>query len=131
MSGRSRQRFIGLALVLLIASAARGAHAEPQLSTNDRVQPLSSGWLLIALTSALGAGLTAGASTITCDEHDSKCARWASLGIWTGVGLASVGAVAGLLIVEADVRAARRRMEFRVALPEGGRAPRVTLSLTF
>jgi hypothetical protein len=82
--------------------ATRPAYADPPSST---LQPKSQGWIVIALSLAAGAVLTAVSSTIKCDPGDLMCTRWASLGIWGGIGIASTGSVVGLLFVETDSRA--------------------------
>jgi hypothetical protein len=66
---------------------------------------------------AAGATVTTLSMTVRCDPADIPCARRASLGIWTGIGVAALGSLAGILVVEAG---ARRRARAAVALTPGG-----------
>ena len=68
---------------------------------------------------------------IECPPNDLECARWASLGIWSGIGIASLGAAAGLLVVRAHSRPARVQVSFTVDRPPGQPLPRATLVYVF
>ena len=120
------------ALLFVTASLAAPSVARADPPANVEVQPRSVGWAVLALSMAAGLGLSTAWLAVGCPEGDTECARWVSLGIWGGLGIASGGAVAGLIIVESDVRAARLRLSVGVdRRSSGGATPRATLVWTF
>jgi hypothetical protein len=74
----------------------------------------NGGWAIVVLSLAIGSSVTAVSVAHPCSSDNLECARWTSLGIWSGIGIASLGTVAGLLLVKA-------------ASPQ---PPRVTVSVT-
>jgi hypothetical protein len=121
------------ALLLAISfCCAVPSSARADTTTLD-LQPKSKGWLVIAITAAVGIAVTSVAASISCPapEGESDCSRWASLGIWGGIGILSGGAAIGLAIVDDDVRAARRRQATRAPTSSAPQAPRAALTWTF
>jgi hypothetical protein len=116
-----------VAALVCVTSTAR---ADPK---SEPPRKVSWGWAVVALSLVTGAAVTAGALSIDCAHDDLECARWASLGIWGGIGIASAGSVAGLLVVKADnAREARMRLSFTVDRSQHGSSmPRATLVCTF
>ena len=60
----------------------------------------SWGWLVVVTSVGLGVATTAYGLTLRCADDDTECRRHTSLAIWGGVGIASVGATFGILIVQ-------------------------------
>lgn len=59
------------------------------------------GWLLVFPSLAAGGGLLAYGLSIECAEQDTGCQRGAGAALWGGVGLASLGSLLGLAVVQA------------------------------
>lgn len=114
----------------LVATSSTTAHADP---VNKPISSKSNvGWGILALSFVAGATLTTISATVTCAPNETECGRWTSLGIWGGVGIASAGAVAGLLLIKADARPARVRVSLAVDRSQAGAAtPRATLVCAF
>ena len=58
------------------------------------------GWLVVLPSLAAGAALLGYGLSIDCKQADIDCQRKASLAIWGSVGVASLGSLLGLCIVE-------------------------------
>lgn len=118
--------------VLLIAALVCVTSTARADTTNEPPRAISMGWAVVALSLATGALVAGGGAAIECRTDDLDCARWASLGIWGGIGIAAAGSIAGLLIVKADARAARVRLSFTVDRSQHGSSmPRATMVCTF
>ena len=64
-------------------------------------------------------------------EPIEDCARWVSLGIWSGIGIASLGTLSGILIVR-EAQRPRVQLSFGVDPQQhGGALPRAGLVGTF
>jgi hypothetical protein len=111
------KRFQPFVIPLLTLSLYCGdAHAG---DTNLELQPTSKGWLVVALSTAVGIAVTTAALSVGCphdEQTSSDCSRYTSAGIWGGFGIASIGSVIGILIVEKDVKEARRRLAQRASV---------------
>lgn len=127
MRRRQRLSFVLVATVAFVTPAS--ASADPPHPPSDRI---SAGWLVIAASVAAGAILTGVSLSLSCASGDLDCARWTSLGIWGGLGIASAGTAAGVLVIKADARAARARLSFAVDWSQPGVAmPRAAFEVTF
>jgi len=64
------------------------------------------GWAVVGGSLLLGSAITIVGLGIDCGRADTECHRKASLAIWGGVGIASVGSICGLTLVQwgADAR---------------------------
>jgi hypothetical protein len=103
--------------VLLLAAVTLTAVAAPATAqTSPGLAPKSPGWVVVALSLATGIVVTSFAATIHCERGDKDCTRWASLGLWGGIGVAAGGTYAGLLIVERDVRSQGAPVTLRLRL---------------
>ena len=127
MKPRVRLTVLFVAALVCVTSTARAD------TKNEPPRAVSWGWAVVALSLATGAAVTAASLSIDCGHDDLECARWASLGIWGGIGIASAGSVAGLLVVRADhAREARVRLSFTVDRSQHGSSmPRATIVCTF
>jgi hypothetical protein len=123
---KSRSLCASLVCASLCLTPARAQAGAPF----DPLQPKSPGWIVVALSLTAGAILTGASLDITC-SHEEKCARWVSLGIWGGIGIASIGSVIGISMVKRDADAARARLSVAVDRSSLGVAPRVVLVGTF
>jgi hypothetical protein len=124
-SGRFRLAFV-LASAMSLVTFTSAARAD---ETFQPLQPQSRGWVVVALSLAAGMVLSGVSATIKCPSDDLNCQRWASLGIWGGIGVASAGSTAGLLIVDADARFNRARLS--VSVQPGTAGPRANLIYRF
>ncbi len=86
-----------------------------ELDVKSRASTRAAGWWLIGATFVAGATSTTLGLLQTCDD-DSACLRWASLGIWTGIGVMSLGALIGLPWVATEDEATVRLVAADVAL---------------
>lgn len=113
------------ALVFFMSSAARASESRD-------ASAVRWGWATVVLSLALGASVTGVSMAIECPRNDSDCARWTSLGIWGGIGIASLGSVAGLVVVRAASRPSRVRVSFTVDRSRpGSPMPRATFAYSF
>lgn len=115
----SRRPLRAMVVALALASITPAtAHADPPQNTSSTGTSYTSstswGWPLAVLSVATGAVITGASLGIECAPNDLECARWASLGIWSGIGIASLGAAAGLLVVQAHSRTAPVRVTITV-----------------
>lgn len=90
-------------VVPLVLGLARAAGAAPP-SSSGATPSASVGWGIAIVSAACGAAITSVSLTVDCSRDDPTCARWASVGIWSGIGVASIGAVVGLLVVRSATR---------------------------
>ena len=117
---------------LLVLAVSRTAHADPPppaTPLTPAAPPTPSlhwGWVVAIASLAAGTSLTVVSLTLQCPEGDIECARWTSFGIWGGIGIASIGAAAGLAGVTVDSRRAHLRVSIAV-----DRAPRAVLIYSF
>jgi hypothetical protein len=96
------KRLLSLVLVLVLLWP-RVAAADP---TPTKAGDPTWGWLLVGGSILAGAAIvTVGVTAIDCKTDDLKCSRWSSLVVISGLGVASVGSTAGIILVE---RANRR-----------------------
>jgi hypothetical protein len=95
----------------LVCAPFATARADPP--TNGSGPSSRVGWTVAIVSTAAGGVLTTVGALIDCSRGDFECARWASLGIWSGIGIASVGTIVGLLMVTA-ARSAPVRVSFSV-----------------
>lgn len=114
----SRPRSLAAALALVTLATAwappaladGGAPAPPAgggAPSPQRPEPSGRwGWLLVVPSLAAGAALLAYGLSIECAEHDTGCQRGAGAAIWGSVGIASVGSLLGISIVQAGRAAA-------------------------
>jgi hypothetical protein len=79
------------------AGAAAPAPAAPQRSA-----AATWGVIVVLASIAAGASLTAYGLTIDCGDDDHACHRRAALPIWGGVGVAAVGTVVGLRVIQSS-----------------------------
>ena len=118
-------------VAVLICLTSGTAHADP----NDNSSSARWGWMMVIVSLVAGGVLTGVSMAIDCPRDDLECARWASLGIWSGIGVASAGAVVGLLGVSAASRPPRTpRVQVSVTVDRsqpGQSAPRATLVYVF
>jgi hypothetical protein len=57
------------------------------------------GWAIVSGSLLVGGALTMLGLQVDCGPADTECHRRASLAIWGGVGVASVGSICGLTLV--------------------------------
>jgi hypothetical protein len=128
MMRRSRRLRAFATVATLVFFASAGARAAP----NDNGSAVRWGWTTVILSVALGASVTSMSMAIECPRNDLGCARWTSLGIWGGIGIASAGTVVGLLVIRAASPPARVRVSFTVGRSQpGSPMPHATLVYSF
>jgi hypothetical protein len=93
-------RYLTIASFLLVSLAQRNAAAQPGPAARQQGSVVP-GVAVVLASIAAGAALTGYGLTIDCSETDHACHRRASLPIWGGVGLASVGTLCGLALLPA------------------------------
>jgi hypothetical protein len=74
----------------------------PQKPPSRAAEPARGewGWAVVVSSVVAGAALTLYGLTIECGDDDVSCQRRASLPIWGGVGVASLGTLIGIRIVQ-------------------------------
>ena len=114
--------------VPLVCLTSADAHADPPKTP----PPVSWGWTLAALSVMAGGTVTGVSLVVQCQPNELECARWTSLGIWGGIGIASAGALAGLLVVTAASRPSRVQVSFTVDRSQHGSSmPHATFAYAF
>jgi len=125
---------VAASLVLLTPAAAHADQPAPAPSPAAQAPaPWSWGWVLVAATASIGATVSLGSLAVHCPSDDLECARWTSLGIWGGIGFASMGVLAGLLVVRAATPPPSRvQVSFTIDRAQAGTAaPRATFAYSF
>jgi hypothetical protein len=90
-----------IAIAVALSCVPATAAADPKSGQASLVE---WGWATAAFSVVAGGGVTAASLAITCPHDDFDCARWTSLGIWSGIGFAALGTIAGLIMVRAGSR---------------------------
>jgi hypothetical protein len=73
----------------------------PPAPPPPRPSGVTTGWAVAAVSVVLGASITGLSLVASCTPDQRDCARLSSYALWSGVGLASIGSVVGLLMVRA------------------------------
>jgi hypothetical protein len=85
----------------------------------------TAAWTILIASLAVGAATTVYGTTITCAEADARCRRRASLAIWGGVGIASLGSAIALGSMQHDdARPARASRALHLLLRAGADSER-------
>jgi hypothetical protein len=100
--------------LLVIASWPEPALAQSGQAAHHA--PSGPGIAIVLASIAAGAALTTYGLTVDCGLSDHACHRRASLPIWGGVGVASVGSIVGLVLLQS---------------PNGSSTPALTLGGRF
>lgn len=138
----SRRLLLAVAVATSLATLGpAAAHAEPPPPPASPAPPASPvvpaprswGWTLVAASVSIGAAVSLGSLVVNCPRDDLDCARWTSLGIWGGIGIASVGVLAGVLVVRASSRPSSRvQVSFTLDRAQAGASmPRATFAYSF
>ena len=107
-----------LALSIVVAAAmtccaTSVAHADPPPPPPAappraaQTSGVTTGWAVAGVSVVLGAAISGLSLVTSCSEEQRDCARLSSYALWSGVGLASIGSVVGLLMVRAATRPPR------------------------
>jgi len=118
-------------ITVLVCAPLATARADPPTNGSPSAST-GTGWTVAIASVALGGVITTVGSMVDCSRGDLECARWASLGIWSGIGVASIGSVVGLLMVRAASRSNRVQLSFTLPASRGGTSlPQATLVYSF
>ena len=101
-----RPSFLAVTSLLLLSHSTAFAQesapstAEPTPSTAETATSATPGIVVILASLAAGAALTGYGLTFDCADLDHACHRRAAAPIWGGVGVAAVGSLVGLRLIQ-------------------------------
>jgi hypothetical protein len=118
--------------IAIVAALVFFTSANVRAAPNDSAAAVTWGWTTVVLSLVAGATLTGVSMAIECPRNDLECARWTSLGIWGGIGIASAGTLTGVLIIRRASPPARVRVSFTVDRSQpGSSTPHASLVYAF